>query len=101
MPVRIIEGHQLDQLAEVGGLVICDPNLAAFARRRDFVGARAYFLTGLTHTLADFLPMAMIADLTTAPVQPWDALVCTSHAAAIMVDEMLRAEAARLGVAGR
>jgi alpha-maltose-1-phosphate synthase len=96
MPVRIIEGHRLDQLAEIGGLVLCDPSMAAFARQRSFVGARAYSLTGLTHTLADFPPMAMIADLATAPVQPWDALVCIARAAATMVDEMLQAEEERL-----
>jgi starch synthase len=96
MPVRTIEGHRLDQLAEVGGLVLCDPNMAVFARQRSFVGARAYALTGLTHTLADFPPMAMVADLATAPVRPWDALVCIARAAATMVDEMLRAEEARL-----
>src|SRR5215213_8858736 len=50
MPVRIIEGHRLDQLAEIGGLVLCDPNLAVFARQRSFVGPRAYSLTALTHT---------------------------------------------------
>jgi alpha-maltose-1-phosphate synthase len=96
MPVRIIEGPQLDRLAEVGGLILCDPALASFARQRSFVGGRAYALTGLTHTLADFPPMAMVTDLTTAPVQPWDALVCIARAAATMVDEMLRAEEARL-----
>jgi alpha-maltose-1-phosphate synthase len=98
IPVRTIEGHRLDQLADVGGLAICDPNLATFARQRSFVGHRAYALTGLTHTLADFAPMAMVANLTTAPVQPWDALVCIAHAAATMVDEMLQAEEERLEV---
>jgi glycosyltransferase involved in cell wall biosynthesis len=96
MPVRIIEGHRLDQLTEVGGLVLCDPKLAIFARQRSSVGSRAYILTGLTHTLADFDVLAIVADLATAPVQPWDALVCTSRAAATMVDEVLRAEEARL-----
>jgi len=101
VPFRIIEGHQLDQLAEVGGLMLCDPNLVANARARSFVGARAYTLTGLTHTTADFAAMAMIADLATAPVQPWDALICTSRAVAAMVKELLRVEegilAERLG----
>jgi starch synthase len=95
-PVRIIEGPQLDQLAEIGGLVLCDPAMASFARQRGFVGDRAYALTGLTHTLADFTAMAAVADLATAPVQPWDALICTSHGAAAMVNEMLDAEEARL-----
>lgn len=96
VPFRIIEGHQLDQLAEVGGLMLCDPNLVANARARSFVGARAYALTGLTHTTADFAAMAMIADLATAPVQPWDALICTSRAVAAMVKELLRVEEAIL-----
>src|SRR4051794_31074970 len=47
MPIHVIEGHQLDQLAKVGGLLLCDPNLAASARTRSFVGAKAYALTGL------------------------------------------------------
>ena len=34
MPVRVIDGHQQNQLAEVGGLAICDPNIVAFARQR-------------------------------------------------------------------
>jgi alpha-maltose-1-phosphate synthase len=96
MPVRIIEGHRLDQLAELGGLFLFDPNMAVFARQRSFLGPRAYFLTGVTHTLADLPPMAMIADLASAPMQPWDALVCTSRAAFAMVDNMLRSEAAML-----
>jgi glycosyltransferase involved in cell wall biosynthesis len=96
MPFRVIEGHQLDQLTEVGGLMLCDPNLVANARARSFVGARAYALTGLTHTTADFAAMGMIADLATAPVQPWDALICTSRAVAAMVKELLGVEEARL-----
>jgi hypothetical protein len=53
-PVRVIDGHRLDQLGEVARLAACDPNIAAFARRRSFVSPRAYALTRLTHTLADF-----------------------------------------------
>ncbi len=96
IPLHIIEGHQLDRLTEVGGLMLCDPNLVDNARARSFVGARAYALTGLTHTMADFVVMAMIADLATAPVQPWDALICTSRAVAAMVKELLQVEEARL-----
>jgi glycosyltransferase involved in cell wall biosynthesis len=96
MPVHIIEGHRLDQLAEIGSLILPDPNMAGFARQRSFVGPRAYSLMGVTHTLADLPPMAMIADLASAPMQPWDALVCTSRAAFAMVDNVLRSEAAML-----
>lgn len=95
-PIHIIEGHRLDQLAEIGGLMLSDPAIGMAARQRSFIGARAYALTGLTHTVADIAPMAMIAGLVTAPVQPWDALVCTSRAVAAMVDKMLQAEEAKL-----
>jgi hypothetical protein len=71
MPVGVIDGHQQNQLAEVGGLAICDPNIAAFAKQRSFVDPRCYALTGLTHTLADFPAMAMLAELAIAPVQHW------------------------------
>jgi len=96
MPVHTIELHRLDQLAQVGGLDLRDPSIVAAARQRTFVGPRAYALTGVTHTTADAVAMTMLADLVTAPVQPWDALVCTSRAVAAMVDEILRAEEERL-----
>ena len=94
MPVRVID--RLQQLAELGGLDLRDPGLAVAARRRSFAGSHAYCLTGITHTLADAFTMTALADLVTAPVQPWDALVCTSRAAAAMVDGVLQAEEARL-----
>ena len=49
VPICMIEGHRLDQLAEVGGLLVPDPNLGAFARQRSFLGSHAYTLTGVTH----------------------------------------------------
>jgi alpha-maltose-1-phosphate synthase len=99
LPVRVIQPHRLDQLAELGVLHLGDPRLANAARRRSFVGHRAYALTGITHTLADM--GGRLADLVAAPVQPWDALVCTSRAVLAVVEEALRAEevslAERLG----
>jgi alpha-maltose-1-phosphate synthase len=92
VPVRMIEGHRLDQLAEIGGLVVPDPNLAAFARHRSFIGAQAYALTGVTHAPV----ISMMADMATAPVQSWDALVCTSRAVASAVEQVMGAEEARL-----
>jgi alpha-maltose-1-phosphate synthase len=95
MPVHVVQPHRLDQLAKLGGLHLLDPQLAQAARRRSFVGAGAYTLTGLTHTLAGGA-MHMLVDLVAAPVQPWDALVCTSRAAASVVKAALEAEEARL-----
>jgi alpha-maltose-1-phosphate synthase len=92
VPICVIEGHRLDQLAVVGGLLILDPNLAAFARHRSFLGSHAYTLTGVTHAPV----ISMMADLAVAPIQPWDALVCTSRAVASALEEVLGAEEARL-----
>jgi alpha-maltose-1-phosphate synthase len=92
VPISMIEGHRLDQLAEVGGLFVPDPNLGAFARQRSFLGSHAYALTGVTHAPV----LSMMADMVVAPVQPWDALVCTSRAVASALEEVLGAEEARL-----
>ena len=92
VPIRMIEGHRLDQLAEVGGLLVLDPNLAAFARHRSFLGSHAYTLTGVTHAPI----ISMMADLAVAPIQPWDAQVCTSRAVAAALEEVLGSEEARL-----
>ena len=50
---------------------------------------RAYSLTGITHTTASISAMDMIADLLTAPIQDWDALICTSRAVKAMVEGLL------------
>lgn len=51
----------------------------AWMRRRT-ASDRAYSLVGLVHTLAPPAIRQMIAATSTAPVHPWDALICTSPA---------------------
>jgi glycosyltransferase involved in cell wall biosynthesis len=46
--------------------------------RRRAVGDRAYSLMGLVHTLAPPALRAEMATALTSPIQPWDALICTS-----------------------
>jgi alpha-maltose-1-phosphate synthase len=96
MPIRNIEPHRQDELAKLGGLFVTEPSLVIPAQQRSFAGHHAYALTGVTHTTADPLIMTVLAGLVTAPVQAWDAVVCTSRAVASMVEEMLRAEEAML-----
>ena len=52
IPVRTIQPYQLNQVMELGVLFFGSPDLVAPARRRSFVGPRAYALTGVTHTLS-------------------------------------------------
>lgn len=68
------------RLASIGTLMCADPMLAPFAARRTSVGNRAYSLCGITHTISSKGVQAGLAAYLTAPLQPWDALICTSRA---------------------
>lgn len=76
--VPFVDPHRL---AEPGLLYRPDPNIVenAWARLRA-ASPRAYSLCGVTHTTASHGAMTMLTDLLTAPVESWDALVCTSRA---------------------
>ena len=56
------------------------PEIANEAKIRSFLGDTSYALTGVAHTIASLEMLGSIADLSVAPVQPWDALICTSRA---------------------
>ncbi|HTI67683.1 MAG TPA: glycosyltransferase family 4 protein [Caulobacteraceae bacterium] len=75
--------------ADAGSLLRGHADLKELAwLRRRSVGDRGYSLMGLVHTLA---PPAMRNDLAqcaVAPVQPWDALICTSPAVQQMLGRM-------------
>lgn len=56
-----------------------DPELTNLAwERRRAVGDGGYSLVGLIHTLAPPVMRERIVSASAAPVQPWDALICTS-----------------------
>lgn len=67
--------------AEGGVLFRGQPDLDALAWiRRKATGDRGYSLVGLIHTLAPPAMRQIIAGALTAPVQSWDAVICTSPA---------------------
>lgn len=74
------------RLSEVGTLYRGDPGIADMAWRRRRAGARAYSLCGITHTTASASVLDAIGQLAIAPIQPWDALICTSTAVKEMVE---------------
>jgi glycosyltransferase involved in cell wall biosynthesis len=57
--------------------------------RRQSRGDRAYSLIGLSHTLAPPAIRELIAATLTAPVQPWDAVICTSPSVRDALGRML------------
>ena len=88
-PTQWITPDAADDLAHVGTIFRPGPDIGqpAWLRRRR--GQRSASLCGVTHTTADHLAMDVLGGLMTAPLQKWDALVCTSAAVREMVDTLL------------
>jgi glycosyltransferase involved in cell wall biosynthesis len=76
-------------LAQAGLLYRPDAVIATLAWQRRFGNQRSYSLCGVTHTIASKGAMQSIGDLLLAPLQPWDALICTSVAVKTAVTNLL------------
>lgn len=76
-------------LARAGALMLPGPNLAEHGWRRRRGSARRWSICGVTHTTASHRVMDSIGELLTGPVEPWDALICTSTAVRRTVERIL------------
>ena len=72
-----------------GGLFLPDPSIARWAQWRQPVGASTFSLIGQIHTLSTPAALAHLQDLVSEPVQPWDALICSSTAGQSVVEAVL------------
>ena len=74
------------------------PVLAPLARTRQRLdGGAGWSLCGVTHTTASARAMdALSLSLLTAPLEPWDALICTSSVVRATVGRMLEGQAQEL-----
>lgn len=72
------------------------PDLGQAAWRRRRVDQRSHSIIGVTHTTATHRAIDLIADLLIAPVQPWDALICTSASVLKSVETLLDEQSAYL-----
>ncbi len=101
-PVEVVSMATLDRLSRVGQVFLPGPGIGDHARHRTTFGDGAWSLCGLTHTVSSAGAMDALADLIVAPVQPWDAVICTSAAVKGTVERVLQAQAdylvRRLGV---
>jgi len=95
-PVRGFGPSDFDALREARTLYRTGPTLAPHAWHRAFAGHAAYSLCGITHTVSEGRIMEAIADWVAAPLQPWDAIVCTSNAVRDAVRTLLRKQQAWL-----
>ncbi len=96
---RWIAQMQIHRAAGVGTLYLPGPQVAAMAwvRHRDpQARAEGLSIVGMTHTRCELPVQDSLADMLTAPVQPWDAQICPSQSVRTMVQRLLDDEAAWL-----
>ena len=87
--VRRIRPREFPALAEVGALHYPSPGIGRFAWERRRANQRSYSLTGVFHTTCTHDVMDQIGEFLMAPVQQWDAVICTSTAMKTMVEKVL------------
>ena len=79
-----------DAAAIAGTLLRGQPYLCDLAWERGHrFGHQAYSLVGMIHTLAPPKVRELIGEVLVAPVQPWDALICTSPAVRDCLESLL------------
>ena len=83
---------RLGTLSRVGALFVPGPGLGEHARKRSLWSHDAWSLVGVTHTLSSARAMDSITELVSAPIMPWDALICTSSVAQSVVADLIARE---------
>ncbi len=91
-PVRAVDRSSLPALSQAGVLFYPGPDISSQAFHRSLHGNGLWSLCGITHTTSSERAMDSIAHLITAPVQPWDALICTSQTVKNNVEKILQAQ---------
>ena len=90
--VKVVDANDLAALSRPGVVYLPGPGLGKHAFQRAAYGHGAWSLCGVTHTTATANAMDGLAELITAPAQPWDALICTSAAVKDNVVRVLQAQ---------
>ena len=95
--VNFVPFDQPQRLAEAGVLYRPDPAIGPQAwHRLTRSQPRAYSLCGITHTISSHGPMTAFAEYLTAPLESWDAVICTSRVARDAVRHVLERQADHL-----
>ncbi len=92
-PITWLQRSDRNGLREPGVAYIPTPNLPRQAWWRQTFGQASYGLCGITHTTASHDIADMIGILLVAPVDPWDALICTSAAVRAATESQIAATA--------
>lgn len=91
-PVRALTKNGLGSLSQAGQIYYPGPGIGEHAFHRAGFGHGSWSLCGITHTTSSAMAMDAITALVTSPVQPWDAVICTSSAVKNNVERMLQAQ---------
>ena len=82
-----------DVLRRVGTQFRPEPRLVPSAWNRAPFGSRSWSICGVTHTTASAGIMDSVTELLTGPIEPWDAVICTSQAVRANVMELVDGQA--------
>jgi glycosyltransferase involved in cell wall biosynthesis len=88
-PVRWIAQTDRGGLGVPGVVNFPSPSIDAEAWHRRRLGSRSYALCGITHTTATARIMQVLSNMLVAPVEDYDALICTSTAVSQAVETQL------------
>lgn len=87
-----ITKQNISKLQSASTLFLPGPKLTQQANWRVHFQPDSWSLCGITHTTSSANAMDAIADWITAPVQEWDAVICTSTAVKKNVEVILQAQ---------
>ncbi len=76
--VHFVDKSSLGQLSTPGCVFFPGPGISEHAFHRSVSGSNSWSLCGITHTTSSLNAINSITNLITAPIQPWDAVICTS-----------------------
>ena len=99
--VKVVDKSTLSALQNIGTVYFPGPGIGEHAFHRALAGSlgasarnshTAWSLCGITHTTSSAGAMDALAELITAPVQPWDAVICTSSSVKNNVQRLFQAQ---------
>ena len=93
---HIITFDRLPALEKPQVLFYPGPDIAEVSFQRSNITPTGWSLCGITHTTSSARAMDAIASIITAPIQTWDAIICTSVAVKKHVENILQNEITRL-----
>ena len=77
------------QFCKWGGLFLPDPSIGRWAQWRLQTTAASFSLIGQIHTLSTPAALSHLQDLVSEPVEPWDAVICSSTAGRSVVQAVM------------